>query len=293
MFRRARRLAWLGLAALVPVVAAASPVTARAAAAPLPALALRPDCGVVGPGLPASPPPPLPSPTPTPTPQQSPTPIQIRLAIPAATYSIEVIGRGLPPGDGELIFNPGGSEQTFAVTVGTAGGLDTTIGPVAVPKGTYLVQLVSFHLESIAAQALFVVPCPPPVSPPPVVSPSPPGRLPPVLNPTLTLTPPVGPPGTVIVAHGTDFPANVPVTLDWSQGIAGSTGAPVLVDASGSFTATVLVFPHDELGTRVLTAVSAPLVNYSLVANPVIGFASASFLVVPGEVQPRDFSSRR
>jgi hypothetical protein len=50
----------------------------------------------------------------------------------------------------------------------------------------------------------------------------------------------------------------------------------------------MLVFPHDQLGVRVLTAVSMTPPNSSL-----IGFASAFFLVVPGEVQPSDFSWRR
>jgi hypothetical protein len=50
----------------------------------------------------------------------------------------------------------------------------------------------------------------------------------------------------------------------------------------------VLVFPHDELGARVLTAVSLTRPDSAL-----LGFASASFLVVPGEVQPSDFAWRR
>jgi hypothetical protein len=109
-----------------------------------------------------------------------------------------------------------------------------------------------------------------------------------VLNPTLTLTPAVGPPGTVTVAHGADFPPNIAIQLAWSQGISGTTPAALVSDGSGAFTTPVLVFPHDELGTRVLTAVSVVPPDSSL-----LGFASASFLVTPGVVQPRDFSWRR
>lgn len=109
-----------------------------------------------------------------------------------------------------------------------------------------------------------------------------------MLDPTLTLTPAVGPPGTVTVAHGVDFPANVGVQLSSSQGIANTASTAIVTDGSGSFTATVLVCPHDELGARVLTAVSVMPPNSSL-----FGFASAAFLVVPGEVQPRDFAWRR
>ena len=266
------------LAALL--VAAASPAAAAAAAAMPPSLVLRPNCGPAGSG-------PLPSPLPSPGSR--------------AAYTIEVIGRGLPPGQGDVVFDPGGSRQTFAETTDAAGGLDVVIHPFAVPAGTYAVVVESFHLESIVARAIFVVPCPPSpsptasprpsASPPPGrPTPPPPGRPTPpprVLDPTLTLTPPVGPPGTVTVAHGADFPASVAIQLAWSQGISGAS--PVIVtDGAGSFTATVLVFPHDELGVRVLTAVSVVPPDSSL-----LGFASATFLVTPGAVQPRDFSWRR
>ena len=90
------------------------------------------------------------------------------------------------------------------------------------------------------------------------------------------------------MAHGADFPPNVPIQLAWSQGIAGTTAGALTADGAGTFTTTVLVLPHDELGARVLTALSVQPPGSSL-----FGFASASFLVVPGAVQPRDFSWRR
>ena len=76
--------------------------------------------------------------------------------------------------------------------------------------------------------------------------------------------------------------------MAWSQGIAGTTPAAVTTDGSGAFTTTVLVLPHDELGTRVLTALSAPPPG-----STQVGFASAFFLVTAGAVQPSDFSWRR
>jgi hypothetical protein len=262
--RRPRRLLG-GLAALMMVGAAASPGPAGAAS--VTSLALRPNCGPPG----------------------------------TNTYSIEVIGQNLPPGQGEVVFNPGEGQQTFPETTPASGLLDMLINPHGVPAGTYGVTVESFHLESVVARALFVVPCPPtpspstrpPASPTPTPQQSPrvptPTPTPPkVLNPTLTLSPAVGPPGTVTVARGTDFPANLPVQLAWSQGIAGTTQPSVVADASGSFSTVVLVFPHDELGTRVLTALSVTPPGSSL-----LGFASASFLVTPGAVQPRDFSWRR
>jgi len=265
---RPRRLLG-GLAALALLAATSAPAHAATA----PAIALRPSCGPAG-----QTPSPLPSPG------------------VGAGYRIEVIGRGLPPGQGDVVFNPGTRQQAFGSTTDSAGNLDIVIQPSLVPAGTYMVNVESFHLESIVARALFQVPCPPtppPASPSPSrpPSPTPPPRFTPpprVLNPTLTLTPAVGPPGSVTVAHGTDFPPNIGIQLAWSQGIAGTASAALVTDASGAFTTTVLVFPHDELGTRVLTAVSLVPPDSSL-----LGFASASFLVTPGAVQPRDFSWRR
>ena len=109
-----------------------------------------------------------------------------------------------------------------------------------------------------------------------------------VLNPTLTLTPVVGPPGTIVTARGADFPPGTQVQLSWSQGIVSTASAPIATDASGTFTTRVLVFPHDTLGARVMTAVSLVPPKSSLSA-----FASAPFLVVAGEVQPSDFAWRR
>ncbi|HEY7201973.1 MAG TPA: hypothetical protein VIC57_17255 [Candidatus Dormibacteraeota bacterium] len=273
MTRRPRRLLG-GLAALVLAAVAASP-SVQAATAPA-FIVLRPSCGPAGQGLPSPPPSPGTGPV----------------------YTIEVVGRGLPPGEGDVVFNPGTRQQSFGSTTDSGGNLDVVIRPTTVPAGTYAVEVESFHLESVVARALFQVPCPP--TPPPATptpspsrpaSPTPPPRFTPpprVLNPTLTLTPAVGPPGTVTVAHGTDFPPNIAIQLAWSQGIAGTTSPSVVSDGTGAFTTTVLVLPHDELGTRVLTAVSLVPPDSSL-----LGFASASFLVTPGAVQPRDFSWRR
>jgi hypothetical protein len=276
--RRARARLLGGLALVLATGWSPSPVHAAAA---LPSIALRPNCGPVGTGPPAPP-----------------------AGPPPPTYTIEVIGRNLSPGEADVIFNPGVHQQAFAGNIDTAGAEDDVVHPITVPAGTYTVTVQPFNFGEgpppPSASAIFLVPCPPPpVSPPPTTprpsappspgaSPTPRGSPPPVLNPTLTLTPAVGPPGTVTVAHGADFPANTGIQLTWNQGIAASTSSAIATDASGSFTATVLLFPHDELGTRILTAVSILPPNSSQ-----FGFASASFLVVPGQVQPNDFSWRR
>ncbi len=281
--RRARLLG--GLAAILTVAwtpAPAHAVTVHAASV-VPSIALRPNCGPVGAG--PSPPPVIPA----------------LVAAAPPTYTIEVIGRGLAPGEADIFFNPGSTQQGFAGNIQNDGTEDDVIHPVTVPAGTYTVLVQPFNFTEgpppPGARALFVVPCPPPpptptptASPTPGASPTPTrgGTPPPVLNPTLTLSPAVGPPGTVTVAHGADFPANVGIQLSWSQGIVAGSSSAIVTDASGSFSTQVLVFPHDALGTRVLTAVSVVPPNSSQ-----FGFASAGFLVVAGEVQPRDLTWRR
>lgn len=261
MLGRRALVGWLGL--VLMAASGPAPLTAvpmAATAAPVPFMALIPSCGPPAPLQPAT------------------------LAL---TYSIEVIGRNLGTVFGVyIVFNPGAKQQAFNGHADTKQSVDQVIRPLLVPPGTYSVEIQDLDNVRLAS-AQFAVPCPPT---PPGTSPSPPSRSspPPVLNPTLTLTPAVGPPGTVTVAHGVDFPANTGIQLGWSQGIVSTTSTAIVTDGKGDFTATILIFPHDELGARVLTAVSVLPPNSSL-----FGFASATFLVVPGAAQPRDFSWRR
>lgn len=93
----------------------------------------------------------------------------------------------------------------------------------------------------------------------------------PGFSPRITLSPAVGPPGSVVAVDGSGFPANTAVVLAWSPGI-GRT--PVTTDAHGAFTGRrVLVFPKDQLGPRTLTADPFPT-------------ATAGFLVVPPPLAP-------
>jgi hypothetical protein len=270
-------LVFLALVALAPAPGPA-PLARLLAAAPPPAVAIVPSCG-----------------PPVPPGEEFPTP-----------YSIRVLGRNLGPYAVTIVFNPGRSQQAFKARPNSDGFLDQVIQVQPVIAGTYAVEVQDLDGVPMAS-AQFQVPCPtppptptppgrPPATPPPgspglppSASPSAPvrGSPAPVLNPTLTITPSVGPPGTVVVARGADFPANAPVHLAWSQGIAGAS-VPVTTDGTGVFTTTVLVLPHDELGVRVLTAVSATPTDSSL-----FGFADAAFLVVAGEAQPSDFAGRR
>ncbi|MFH0751291.1 MAG: choice-of-anchor D domain-containing protein [Chloroflexota bacterium] len=97
--------------------------------------------------------------------------------------------------------------------------------------------------------------------------------------PKLAVEPQSGPPGLVVIATGTGFPPNAPVSLRWSVGISATPLVPVVSDATGSFTAQVLIVPRDRVGRRNLRAVaSVP----GLTVDPVI----VRFLVVTATAGP-------
>lgn len=97
--------------------------------------------------------------------------------------------------------------------------------------------------------------------------------------PKLTVRPTIGPPGLVVIATGTGFPPNAPISLRWSVGITATPLEPTVSDATGAFTAQVLILPRDRVGKRSLRAVaSVP----GLVVDP----ASATFLVVTPTGEP-------
>jgi hypothetical protein len=95
----------------------------------------------------------------------------------------------------------------------------------------------------------------------------------------LKVEPPQGPAGLVVIATGTGFPPNAPVTLTWSVGITATPLEPVVSDATGGFRAQVLIIPRDRDGRRNLRAVaSLPGLDF----KPV----TARFLVVPSTAAP-------
>jgi hypothetical protein len=69
----------------------------------------------------------------------------------------------------------------------------------------------------------------------------------------ILLDPPIGPPGVVVMATGSDFPPNTPVRLTWSEGIT-PTPDQIVTDAGGTFEVPVLVFHNDVTGRRDLVA---------------------------------------
>ena len=97
--------------------------------------------------------------------------------------------------------------------------------------------------------------------------------------PKISISPKVGPAGTVVVVTGSNFAAGQPVALVWSAGITPQPLSPIVAGTDGSLHAQVLVIPHDVLGKRTLTATS--------VVNGTPGVpATGTFLVVPDTAQP-------
>ncbi len=120
---------------------------------------------------------------------------------------------------------------------------------------------------------VFRVPCPsqPPsttTTTPTTTTTTPPA---PVFNPTLTLSPPMGPPGFVATAVGAGWPPG-PVTI----GVAAS-GVPITAtaDAQGGFRVSILVLPGTSLGPVGVQGTGAGGVT-----------AGGTFLVVPTSAGP-------
>jgi Tol biopolymer transport system component len=112
--------------------------------------------------------------------------------------------------------------------------------------------------------------------------------------PKLTVEPRSGPPGLVVIATGSGFPPNAPVALRWSIGITATPLQPTLSDATGTFTAQVLVLPRDRVGERTLRAVAtvpgvkvdpatAPFLVVTPTGQPPISGLVQVFATVPGE----------
>ena len=85
-----------------------------------------------------------------------------------------------------------------------------------------------------------------------------------VLQPSITVQPPVGSPGTVVLVRGTDFPPGEPIRLAWNPGITATATAPTS-GADGSFVAQLLIMGGDQTGERVVQAAGT---GFSQVSTP-------------------------
>lgn len=181
-------------------------------------------------------------------------------------YSIQVSGSGFGrsefPRSVTITFDADGrSPESFG---GVPLRPDGSFGPVTITPtrrtaGLYMIQATN-DVTGASSKQGFTVPCAP------------------GFRPLLRLDPPLGPPGFVTVAIGSRFPPNTAVTLDWEPGLG---LLRVVSDRAGSFRVPVVVLPRDVLGPRRLVASGAGL-----------SFVSASYLVVPGSMQPPRFTSR-
>jgi hypothetical protein len=138
--------------------------------------------------------------------------------------------------------------------------------PAGEPPGTYVVGAVQLRTQ-VAARAVFTIPC---------------------VKAAIKLVPTVGPPGTVVTVTGIGFPIGAAVKLTWNQGVPLALPTMTIGQSQG-FQVTVLIFPHDQLGKRTMSA--AP--DLSVSGAPLFNIATADFLVVEGTAQPRHFTWRR
>jgi hypothetical protein len=208
-----------------------------------------------------------------------------------ARQAILVHGEGFRPNFRlGIYFTPPPAQQPDAVTAPKAdGSFDIGVAVPARPPGAYIVEAIQVlavgtpspsptptiviqslvqaaAVPELIATAVFEIPC---------------------TKGTIKLIPNVGPPGTVTTVIGSGFPVGAVIKLRWSQGIP--IGAPsIVVDSSQGFQMILLIYPHDELGLRRLSA-APDLTNPTA---PLFNIATADFLVVPGSEQPRNFSWR-
>lgn len=165
---------------------------------------------------------------------------------------------------------PAGGKPDASATPGVDGAFAISVAVPQRPAGSYTVvaaqDATQFAAGQLLARAAFTVPC---------------------LKAAIVLKPTVGPPGTVVTVTGTGFPNGAAVKLSWSQGIAIAV-ATIMVGSSQGFQLALLIFPHDQLGARRMSATP----DLSVSGAPIFNIATADFLVVPGTEQPRDFSWR-
>lgn len=95
-----------------------------------------------------------------------------------------------------------------------------------------------------------------------------------VLQPTISVLPPVVSPGKVVLVEGRDFPPGAVVNLRWSPGITAAAVPPV-VGAAGTFTTQLLVIGGDRTGRRLAVA-----------SGDGFAAADAPVLVTPNRLMP-------
>ncbi|MFB9687421.1 VWA domain-containing protein [Amycolatopsis plumensis] len=91
-----------------------------------------------------------------------------------------------------------------------------------------------------------------------------------IRRPVVTVDPGVAPLGSVPRVTGTDFPPGATVRLSWSDGISETPGLAT-VGVDGKFEAQFLVFHHDLIGPRTVSAASVSGPKFGTVpSNPIL-----------------------
>ena len=214
--------------------------------------------------------------------QPSPATIVLRPACGPSGSAITVEGAQFNPFTAVLItFDAGigGRPESFPAGTDGFGRFEVVIQPSVRPDGAHVVRADDFKRRE--ATATFVIPC---TSVPDTTTTS--TSTPPVpsVPPSLTLEPPMAPPGFVTYAVGRGFAPHTPVELVWLVPGWGTVRVrDVTTGEDGGFREPVLVFHREPIGPRQMIATG--------VADPPT--ARASFLVVPATSQPSDFRNRR
>jgi hypothetical protein len=185
------------------------------------------------------------------------------------SYTIEIHGSSFRPDLQVIIFFNGQQVPNSNTTVKQDGTFDVTIRPPmqpASPSG-YVIQA---NERVVNAAATFQVPCP-------TVT----------YNPKFKFLPDVVPPGRTTTLSGSGFPGNAHVQLSWIVGYPGlPSGTVVITDAQGNFPpSSFLIFQHSAPGKLTITAAA-------LAPDPAFTPPTADLLVVPGSIQPGNFSWR-
>jgi hypothetical protein len=217
-----------------------------------------------------------------PTPQPSITVAPSCAEQPPLRLRITVTGVNFRPGDSvRAFFDSGRANQLIGDYTSTGNTGSFVISDLVTAEldpdpevGGYVVEVFARQAES-SVDRVFRVPCP--TAPPRTTTTTSPATTtttiepPQVFDPTLTLSPAVGPPGFVAIAIGTGWPPG-PVTIGTE-----ARGRPItaVAGADGSFRASVLVLRGTSLGQLGVQGTGAGGVS-----------ATGSFLVVPRGVEP-------
>ena len=206
-------------------------------------------------------------------PQTTPKPSPSASPPPSDRGSPTVVGDNFDPFSAVLItFDAGfgGTPQSFEAKTDGFGHFSQTIQVSEPAEGLHLIRADDLR-EREADDPNYQIPC---------------------FQPSVSLDPPIGPPGFVAFAVGTGFPANRPIVLlNWnSPDLQSHLVKDMHTDRSGSFRYPVLVFYHDIVGPRMLQAIVAN--PFGQAAGAAIE-ADAPVLVTLGRSQPSDFVYRR